>query len=89
MRSWRGAPKRLERTILRERLAFPHHQEQVGGGGGVSYKEKLLGEIPGAYEQAFVFEYDMETEPESDDETSDSEVGIAAVNLSGDRKASI
>ena len=45
--------------------------------------------FPGAYEQAFVFEYDMETEPKSDDETSDLEVGIAAVNLSGDRKASI
>ena len=48
-----------------------------------------MGEIPGAYEQAFVFENDMETEAKSDNETSDLKAGIAIVNLSGERKASI
>ena len=31
------------------------------------YKERLTGEIPGAYEEAFSFENNMETEVESDD----------------------
>ena len=60
-----------------------------GGGGGSSYKEKLLGEIQGAFEHAFAIEIDMETEAESDDKTSDLEAGIVAVNLSGERKSSI
>lgn len=60
-----------------------------GSGGGFSYKEKLVGEIPGAFEQAFAFANDMELEAESDDESADLEVGIAVVNLSGERKASI
>ena len=61
------------------------------GGCGSSYKEKLLGEIPGAYEQAFVLDIEMEHEGEieSNDETLDLLTGIAAVNLSGERKASM
>ena len=59
------------------------------GGGGSSYKEKLLGEILGAFEHAFAIEIDMETEAESDDKTSDLEAAIVAVNLSGERKSSI
>ena len=54
-----------------------------------SYKERLTGTIPGAYERAFRFEHDMETEVESEDESSNLAAGIAAVNLSGARKASI
>ena len=53
------------------------------------YKERLTGMIPGAYERAFRFEHDMETKMESNDESSNLVVGIAAVNLSGARKASI
>ncbi|KAF3963827.1 hypothetical protein CMV_011827 [Castanea mollissima] len=58
-------------------------------GGCGSYKEKLLGEILGAYEQAFALDNEMEDkgESESDDETSDLSAGIATVNLSGERKA--
>lgn len=60
----------------------------IRGGGCGSYKEKLLGVFPAAYEQAFALDNDMETdmEMESDDETSDLSAGIAAVNLSGERK---
>uniref|UniRef100_A0A7N2N4N0 DUF4283 domain-containing protein n=1 Tax=Quercus lobata TaxID=97700 RepID=A0A7N2N4N0_QUELO len=36
-----------------------------------SYKAKLLGEIPGAYEQAFEFDREMDTGVESDDDISD------------------
>ena len=53
-----------------------------------SYKERLTGEVPGAYEP-FKFEHDMETEVEYDDESSDIAMGIAAVNLYGARKANI
>lgn len=60
-------------------------------GGCGSYKEKLLGEIPRAYEQAFALDNEMEYEGEieSNDETSDLSAKIAAVNLSGKRKASM
>nr|POE64124.1 hypothetical protein CFP56_08495 [Quercus suber]POF10140.1 hypothetical protein CFP56_74779 [Quercus suber] len=54
-----------------------------------SYKERLTGEILSAYEEAFSFEYGMETEVESDNESSDLAAGIVAVNLSGARKANI
>ena len=54
-----------------------------------SYKERLTGTILGAYERAFRFEHHMEIEVESDDESSDLAAGIATVNLSGARKASI
>ena len=58
-------------------------------GEKTSYKERLLGEVPGAYEQVFHFENDMETEVESNDKSSDIAVGVAAVNLSGEMKAII
>lgn len=54
-----------------------------------SNKERLTGVIAGAYEEAFSVENGMETEVESDDESSDLAAGIVAVNLSGARKASI
>lgn len=53
------------------------------------YKERLTGEILGAYEKAFSFENNMKTKVESDDECSDLAIGIVAVNLSGSRKANM
>ena len=52
-----------------------------------SYKDKLVGEISGAYEQAFGFENTMEEGVESDDETADLNARIAVVNLSSERKS--
>ena len=52
-----------------------------------SYKDKLVREIPGAYEQAFGFENTMEEGVESDDETADLNARIAVVNLSSERKS--
>lgn len=57
--------------------------------GSKSYKEKLLGEIPGAFEQAFDFGFNMEMEAESDDEFSELPLGEKAVKFSRDMKAKI
>lgn len=75
-----AVPKRLRKAML------VRYQE---GNTSVSYKESLVGEIPGAYEQAFVTDYKMEVEVDSDDEESNLEVGVIAVNLFRERKASI
>lgn len=64
--------------------ASPHAE-----GTGSSYKAKLTGEIPGAYEKAFRFEDDLDMTNDSDDESPDLEAGIASLNLSGAKKASI
>ncbi|KAM3758634.1 hypothetical protein ACB098_01G059700 [Castanea mollissima] len=61
----------------------PHSPE----GSRNSCKERLIGEIPSAYEEAFRIEASMDTEVESDVESSDLATGIVAVNLSGARKA--
>lgn len=53
------------------------------------YKERLIGEIPGAYEQAFNFENEMDMVADSDDESFDLAAGIAAVNLTGASKYQI
>ena len=58
-------------------------------GGSKSYKEKLLGEIPRAFEQAFDFGFNMEMEVESDEEFSDLPLGEKAVKFSGKMKAKI
>nr|POE76374.1 hypothetical protein CFP56_38005 [Quercus suber] len=57
--------------------------------GGLSYKESLLGEIPGAFEQAFVVDSPMDFEALSDDEFENLPPGEVAVKLSGDRKNKI
>ena len=54
--------------------------------GAGSYKDKLIGEILEAYEQAFGFENIMEEGAELDDETTNLNAGIAVVNLTSERK---
>nr|POE84107.1 hypothetical protein CFP56_65319 [Quercus suber] len=81
--------KKVKENHSQGTTSCPASLRTDGRGGGFSYKEKLVREIPGAFEQAFAFENDMETEVESNDETLNIEVGIAAVNLLGERKASI
>ena len=73
----------------RDRVSLEQHSPRLGG-EGFSYKEKLIEDIPGAFEQAFNFENVMETEAESDIE--DEEVlllGEVVVKLFGDKKAKI
>ena len=73
----------------RDRVFLEQHSPRLRG-EGFSYKEKLIGDILGAFEQAFNFKNVMETEAESDIE--DEEVllpGEVVVKLSGDKKAKI
>lgn len=52
----------------------------------VSFKDKLLGEIPGAYNQAFAFDESMDADVDSDEEIEELREGFAAVKLSKDVK---
>ena len=57
--------------------------------GDGSFKDKLLGDLPGAYAQAFQFNPLKEDETFSDDEVDELSEGVAAVRFSGDDKARI
>lgn len=48
-----------------------------------------MGEIPGAYSQAFAFSDNMDAESESDEETEDIREGLAAIRLSKEMKQRI
>lgn len=54
-----------------------------------SFKEKLVGEIPGAYTQAFNFAELMEDNVESDDEVEQLREGMAAVKFTKEFKMHI
>lgn len=71
------APRKLRRTT---QCGSP---SQLNGseGGARSYKDKLIGEIPGAYEQAFGFKSIMDEGVESDDETADLNAGRQLICL--------
>nr|POE84831.1 hypothetical protein CFP56_70816 [Quercus suber] len=51
-----------------------------------SFKDKLLREIPGAYNQTFFFDGKMDADIESDDEIEDPREGFAVVKLSKEVK---
>ena len=55
----------------------------------VSYKDSLIGDIPGAYAQAFSFEAVEGTEEESDSELDELVEGMVNVKLSKETKARI
>ena len=52
-----------------------------------SYKDRLLGSIPGAYEQAFGLDSTMHEDYESDAEETSLEEGVAAIGVSKEDKA--
>ena len=54
-----------------------------------SFKDKLIGEIPGAFTQAFSFGELMEDDVESDDEVEDLRQGLVAVKFSKSFKQQI
>lgn len=68
-----------------------NHRNGASGLEGMegSYKAKLLREIPGAYEQAFEFDREMDTSVESDDDFSDLSRGMKVVNFSKETKVHI
>ena len=54
-----------------------------------SYKDKLVGSIPGAYEQAFVFSTSMDEEDESDVDDDELCEGMAKLKVSREEKKRI
>ena len=58
----------------------------VGAHGDRSYKDKLLGEIPGAFAQAFKFSDVVEVAEDSDEEIEELSEGMASVRLSKETK---
>lgn len=62
------------------------HQLVTAGSAERSYKKKLLGEILGAYEQAFEFVNEM---VESDEDIAKISSRVAAVKLSSETKQRI
>ncbi|GMY07011.1 hypothetical protein FCV25MIE_02250 [Fagus crenata] len=54
-----------------------------------SYKDRLVGAIPGAYEQAFGFVSSMQAEEDSDDEVIEPGEGCVSVGLSREEKLRI
>lgn len=95
MNSVRSAPRSLtieeEAELARsnKKVKDGHHanfserlNEGKGPGRKLSFKEKLVGAIPGAFSQAFLFSDHMDAESESDDEITELNEGMAAVKLS-------
>jgi len=64
---------------------MPPYHEQGGWSEANSFKEKLTGDIPGAYTQAFNFSDIME----SDEEVENLREGLVAVKFSKDFKKKI
>lgn len=54
-----------------------------------SFKDKLVGVIPRAYDQAFNFSIGMEEDSDFDDEVLELREGIAAVKLSKEEEQRI
>lgn len=79
--------KKVKENLRDKSSTEPLTPDSRGVGG--SYKAKLLGLIPGAYEQAFAFNSNVESEVESDDEEEDLPPREVVVRLSGARKSTI
>ena len=87
MQSFNGAQKKVKEHHslgLSQSICTQPSQE-----GSKFYKEKLLGEMPGAFKQAFSFGLSMDTEVESDDEFSKLPIGEKAVKFFRSTKARI
>ena len=56
---------------------------------GRSYRDKLVGACPGAFEKAFNFGNAMEMEAETDDEANEDLLGEAMVRLNEGRNGKI
>ena len=65
------------------------NQPQVMWSQATSFKDKVVGEIPGAYTQAFNFEDLMKDDEESDDEVETLREGLVAVKFPRELKQKI
>lgn len=78
-------PKDVKHAGYRERQdtdsVSPNH-EQGGWSNEGSFKDKLVGDSPGAYNQAFCFEDNMEDDEGYDEEVENLREGLVAVKFS-------
>ncbi|KAL0004807.1 hypothetical protein SO802_012368 [Lithocarpus litseifolius] len=79
----------MSETAIRSREEDEELQRSTKTDANVSYKEKLLKEIPGAFEHAFKFGFNVDTEAESDDEFPELPLGEKAVRFFGSMKTKI
>ena len=63
-----------------------HNFQNTWGASKRTFKEKLVGEIPGAYTKAFDLLDLMDMEAESDDEVEELREGLATVKLTRETK---
>ena len=83
--------QRSTKKVKENHRVKPAQEPDGLGVGGVSfsYKESLVGELPGAFEQAFDFNHEMDFDAISDDEFENLPPGEVAVKLFGERKNKI
>ena len=83
----------LKRSTKKIKEDHPPGSSTASGGGlvseAVSYKARLVGEIPGAYAQAFEVNSNVRLDDESDDEVGDLSEGEVAIKLSRQTKHNI
>ena len=83
----------LKRSTKKIKEDHPPGSSTASGGGlvseAVSYKARLVGEIPGAYAQAFEVNSNVRLDDESDDEVGDLSEGEVAIKLSRQKKHNI
>lgn len=90
----REEDEELQRSTkkVKENHKIGHSHEDASHkseGGRNSYKDNLIGEVSGAFEQAFLSKEEMDAGTKSDCEESDLTAGVVAVNLSEERKANL
>ena len=82
--------KNVGHTGFQEGLDMPFSSCNNGSWNQTgTFKDKLVGEVPGAYTQAFSFEDSMEDDIESDGEVENLREGLIAVKFSKDLKNEI
>ena len=64
----------------------PFSHKQSAGRLPLSFRDKLVGEIPSAYSQAFNFTKHMDDDEESDSETSGLREGLIAIKFTKEQK---
>ena len=79
----------LNSMMVQVKEANLQRHQDVWGSPKASFREKLVGEIPGAFVKAFDFMDLMDDDVESNDEVTDLQEGLAAVKLSGETKMQI
>ena len=66
-----------------------HSKGETFGSGFSSYRDRLVGAIPGAYEQAFGFASSVHGDGEMDEDAADLREGCVAIGLSREEKQRI